>query len=77
MKLSQAQQKLLGVLKSIKDMDEDLIIAIMLAVKEPEKTEKLIDYIIEMWDKNFKLDKDKIVVRALEISQEDLEEAEN
>ena len=70
MELSQAQQKLLEVLKSIKEMDEDLIIATMLAVKEPTKTDRLIDYIIEIWDKNLKLNKDEIVKKALEISQE-------
>ena len=35
-----------------------------------EKMNKLIDYILEATDKGEKLDKDKIVIRALEISDE-------
>ncbi len=70
MELSEDQKRLIALLKTL-GLQEEGIIMTMLAVKEPEKTEKLIDYIIEMWDKNFKLDKDKIVIRALEISQED------
>ena len=61
MELSKGQELLLGLLKNTEEMDENLIIATMLLVKEPEKTDKLLDYIVEMWDKNQELDKDKIV----------------
>lgn len=70
MELSKGQELLLGLLKNTEEMDENLIIATMLLVKEPEKTDKLLDYIVEMWDKNQELDKDKIVKKAIEISQE-------
>lgn len=69
MELSKAQKILLDVLKSL-SMQEEAIIITMIEVKEPEKTEKLLEYIVEVTDKGEKLDKDKIVIRALEISDE-------
>lgn len=69
MELSKDQKLLVAYLKNL-EMSENLIISTMLAVKEKEKTNKLIDYILEETDKGEKLDKDKIVIRALEISDE-------
>ena len=69
MELSKEQKLLVSYFKNL-EMSENLIIATMLAVKEKEKMNKLIDYILEATDKGEKLDKDKIVKRALEISQE-------
>lgn len=69
MELSKDQKLLVEYLKNL-EMSENLITSTMLAVKEKEKTNKLIDYILEATDKGEKLDKDKIVIRALEISDE-------
>ena len=69
MELSKDQKLLVAYLKNL-EMSENLIISTMLAVKEKEKTNKLRDYILEETDKGEKLDKDKIVIRALEISDE-------
>ena len=65
MELSKGQELLLGLLKNTEEMDENLIIATMLLVKEPEKTDKLLDYIAEMWDKNQELVNDKIAMKAI------------
>ena len=66
MGLSEAQKMLLEYLKSIK-MEEELIIATMILVKEPSQTEKLIDYIV---DNQKTVTPDKILHKALKISQE-------
>ena len=68
MELSQIQKDLVQVLKGLK-MTEEEVIAVMLAVKQPEKTNKLADYIIEQNEKN-QLDSQKIIIKAMEISQE-------
>lgn len=66
MGLSEAQKMLLEYLKSIR-MEEELIIATMLAVQEPNQTDKLIDYIV---DNQKTVTPDKILHKALKISQE-------
>ena len=68
MELSQIQKDLVQTLKSLK-MTEEEVIAVMLAVKQPEKTNKLADYIIEQNEKN-QLDRQKLIIKAMEISQE-------
>lgn len=68
MELSKEQKLLVAYFKNL-EMSENLIISTMLAVNEKEKMNKLIDYILEATNKGEKLDKDKIVKRALEISQ--------
>ena len=69
MELSKNQKLLIELCKTL-EMSENLIIATMLAVKEPQKINKLLDWIVEMDNQNQKLDKTKLVTRALEISQE-------
>ena len=64
------EQKILVTLFRQLEMSENLIIATMIAIKEPKQTNKLLDYIIMKDDKGEKLDKDEIVKKALEISQE-------
>ena len=66
MGLSEPQKLLLNYLKSI-GMEEEKIIATMIAVKQPSNTDKLIDYIVE----NQKtINQHQILHKALEISQE-------
>ncbi len=76
MELSKEQKMLLELLQSL-SMEDDLIIPIMIAVKEPEKTYKLLEYVANMTNKGKTITKKGITIRALEISQEDLEEEEN
>ena len=69
MKLSKEQNMLLELLQSL-SIEEDGIIAIMIAVKEPEKTYKLLEYVADMTNKGKTITKRGITIRALEISQE-------
>lgn len=69
MELTEEQKLLIKLFKQL-EMSENLIIATMLAIQDPEQINKLLDYIIEQYDKGKKLDKDEIVKKALEISQE-------
>ena len=66
MALSEAQKMLLEYLKSIQ-VGEERAIAIMIAVKEPNQTDKLIDYIV---DNQKTITSSQILHKALEISQE-------
>ncbi len=68
MELSQIQKDLVQALKGLK-MTEEEIIAVMIAVQQPEKTNKLVDYIVEQHKKN-QLDSQKLIIKAMEISQE-------
>ena len=61
---------LLELLQSL-SVEEDGIIAIMIAVKEAEKTYKLLEYVADMTNKGMEITKRGITIRALEISQED------
>ncbi len=68
MELSQIQKDLVQVLKGL-EMTEEEIIAVMIAVQQPENTNKLVDYIIDQYEKN-KLDSQELIIKAMEISQE-------
>ncbi len=76
MELSKNQKLLIELCRTL-EMSENLIISTMLAVKEPQRTNHLLDWIIDMDNQGKKIDKDKLVIRALEISQEDLEKKRN
>ena len=65
MELTQNQQTLIKLFKKL-EMPEEAVIITLVAVKEPEETEQLMDYIIEMHKKG-KLDKDNIVEKAMQI----------
>ncbi len=67
MELSEGQMLLVEYLKSIK-VKEEFMIGIMLTVKEPEQTEKLIDWILENNDKQIKLNQDQILHKACQIA---------
>ena len=68
MELTKNQKLLIALFKEL-EMSKELVAATMIAIKTPEKTEKLIDYILEISDKGEELNKDRIINRALEISQ--------
>ncbi len=68
MELSQIQKDLVQALKGLK-MTEEEIIAVMIAVQQPDKTNKLADYIIEQHKKN-QLHSQELIIKAMEISQE-------
>ena len=76
MEISKNQKLLIELCRTL-EMSENLIISTMLAVKEPQRTNRLLDWIIDMDDQGKKIDKDKLVIRALEISQENLEKKKN
>ena len=69
MELSMEQKMLLELLQSL-SIEEDGIIAIMIAVKEPERTHKLLEYVADMTNQNKPITRRNITIRALEISQE-------
>ena len=50
MKLSEDQKRLIALLKTL-GLQEEGIIMTMLAVKEPEKTYKLLEYVADMTNK--------------------------
>lgn len=54
----------------IKEIESTIIMAV-LAVQEEEKLNKLWDYILEKNNKGERLDKDEIVMKAMEIGAEE------
>ena len=72
MDLSKEQRMLLELLQSL-SIEEEGIMAIMITVKEPWRTYKLLEYIADMTNQGKEITKRGITIRALEISQEDLD----
>ncbi len=68
MNLTKTQKHLINICKMLQMTEEETIVVI-LAVQQPEKAEKLLDYIIEQHEKN-QLDSQELIIRAMEISQE-------
>ena len=68
MDLTKTQKHLINICKMLQMTEEETIVVI-LAVQQPEKAEKLLDYIIEQHEKN-QLDSQEVILKAMEISQE-------
>ena len=67
MELSEGQMLLLEYLKSI-EVEEEFMIGIMLTVKEPEQIDRLIDWIVENYHKQIKLNQGQILHKACQIA---------